>query len=464
MNCRTRTGRRRLPPSPTWRPSLEQLEARVLMAADKDDQISEAIVVAVGGWKDGTISAATDVDMYKFSAAPRQAIGIDVDRTSSSSRLDSYLRIFDADGNELAHNDDANAPGESASSPRESYLSYTFAAGGTYYAGISGHGNKAYSARSGSGDKKGSTGAFTLRLTDLNPPLPPPVPSGDDPDDQLFEAQRVKPTSELIESLDNGVISTETDVDLYQFTADFEGITFDVVRSAGSLLIPLLRLFNADGAEIPIRPLQPPAEGTDSIHFVFHSPGTHFIGVSGMGNSAYNPVSGEGDLPGSTGGYSLRIASHGAPAAPFEGTPVYRSDTNDQLYEASRIPIGGTVSQDIAAANSWGAQPGPDTDMYKFSAAAGQRVGFDLDRAANSTLNGYLRVFDVTGAELAANDDAAAPGEMAGTESYIEYTFAIAGTFYVGVSSSASKTYNAVTGAGNVSGSVGGYTLTLSAR
>ena len=64
----------------------------------------------------------------------------------------------------MDYNDDGAALGESHT--YESYLEYTFTSGGTYYLGVSGYRNNAYNAVSGTGDASGSTGDYTLILTD----------------------------------------------------------------------------------------------------------------------------------------------------------------------------------------------------------------------------------------------------------------------------------------------------------
>ena len=73
----------------------------------------------------------------------------------------------------------------------------------------------------------------------------------------------------------------------------------------------------------------------------------------------------------------------------------------------------------------------------------------------------YLRLFDSKGRELHANDDAAAPGESAGFDSYLEYVFATAGTYYIGVSGVSNASYSATDGSGDFPGSTGGFTLRL---
>src|SRR5205823_5523662 len=77
-------------------------------------------------------------------------------------------------------------------------------------------------------------------------------------------------------------------------------------------------------------------------------------------------------------------------------------------------------------------------------------------------LDTYLRVFNSAGTQLAANNDGAAPGETASKFSYLSYRFATAGTYYVGVSLNPNKSYNAITGTGDVAGgTTGAYRLYL---
>src|SRR5687767_1586883 len=143
----------------------ETLEPRAMFAVDTNDQISEAYnlgAMTVNRSRTGqAMDTAQDVDMYRFSVTAGQRIGFDVDRASGS--LDSYLRVFDAAGNQLAFNDDGPTPGEAASS--QAYVEVTFNTAGTFYVGVSGFGNQNYSAVTGSGDTNGSTGAYSLVLT-----------------------------------------------------------------------------------------------------------------------------------------------------------------------------------------------------------------------------------------------------------------------------------------------------------
>jgi pimeloyl-ACP methyl ester carboxylesterase len=104
----------------------------------------------------GTLSSGTDVNLFSFTVQSGQRVAFDVD-VPTGATLNSYLRVFDSAGHELAANDNGAAPNESSSS--ESYVQFTFPTGGTYYVGVSGSGNAAYNAVSGSGDAAGAVGA-----------------------------------------------------------------------------------------------------------------------------------------------------------------------------------------------------------------------------------------------------------------------------------------------------------------
>ncbi len=152
---------------------LEPLEPRVMMAAtpiDANDQIREAVVAGVMSTTrviSGTMDATTDVDMISFDVSTGQTISMDVDRRSGT--LDSYLRLFNSLGEQIAFNDNAAAPGEAAG--KDSYLTYTFSTGGRYYVAVSASGNTGYSAITGLGDVPGKgKGTYKLTLSKVDGP------------------------------------------------------------------------------------------------------------------------------------------------------------------------------------------------------------------------------------------------------------------------------------------------------
>jgi subtilisin family serine protease len=133
---------------------------------DAGDTLATAAAVGISAGEvrlsgrigDGSF-AARDVDLYRVVLAAGQTLVIDVDAQtlSGGSTLDSYARLFNSSGRQIATNDDSGGS-------FDSYLSVRVSTAGTYYVGISGYGNASYSpTRAGSG-RNGSTGVYQVRF------------------------------------------------------------------------------------------------------------------------------------------------------------------------------------------------------------------------------------------------------------------------------------------------------------
>lgn len=135
-------------------------------------------------------------------------------------------------------------------------------------------------------------------------------------------------------------------------------------------------------------------------------------------------------------------------------------DNDDTIAKVNASP-GNTVTLDNYV--DYTLSPNTDVDLVKFTVAAGQKVGFDVNSRNGSNLDTYLRVFKSDGTQLAANNDGAAPGEVASKFSYLSYTFTQPGTYYAGVSLNPNNSYNAITGTGDKPGvgSTGTYRLNV---
>ncbi len=135
-------------------------------------------------------------------------------------------------------------------------------------------------------------------------------------------------------------------------------------------------------------------------------------------------------------------------------------DPDDTIAKVANLPANTkTLGQFV----DFSLNPATDVDLIRFTVAAGQKVGFDLDSRNGSNLNTYLRIFNSAGTQIAANNDGAAPGETAGGFSYLAFTFTGAGTYYAGVSLNPNTGYNPLTGVNDIAGSTSGgdYRLTL---
>ena len=172
---------------------LQSLEPRQLLAADiAGDDLNSALIASLQANTtiefnatigDGDFGSA-DVDLFKVDLIAGQSLEVDVDASSldsggSLSSLNSYLRVFDSGGGQLA----TNATGVSSNDgndgpPTDSYLAFTAPSTGVYYIGVSGETaflssgpeNTAYDPVVLGTGTPSSTGDYQLQLTAGTPP------------------------------------------------------------------------------------------------------------------------------------------------------------------------------------------------------------------------------------------------------------------------------------------------------
>ena len=447
----------------------------VIPDEDPDNTISEAVDSGVTstGEKEGVVSGAIDpeldADLYKIELAAGEGIYLDLDAKAIDSELDSYLRIFDGEGNELTFddNDEANFIGDLNS---DSAIAFAPAIPGEYYIGVSDAGNFDYDPVNGRTNFSSNvTSPFsTTGGYDLNIEIANIVPD-EDIDNTIAEAvdSNVSSTGETSGVL-TGSIDSMSDVDVYSFQLDAgSGITFDVnAATKNSDLDSYLRLFDSQGNELAFdddddNDVAINNTTADSLlNFVADTSGEYYIGVSSEGNSSYDTVNGSTNFSNtsgfSSGDYELAI----------DISPVIAdSDLDNTMAEAIDTGVGSTGerSTDISGEIDSTA----DVDIYKFQLSAEDTITLDVDAAIkDSDLDSVLRLFDSAGNEIENNDDAIASGETSSTDSLIEFTAEIDGEYYVGVSSFPNFNYDPLNGSTNFSNdlgtSTGDYSLTVS--
>jgi len=87
----------------------------------------------------GNIESNDYRDEYIFSVQAGETFIFDVEHNSLSGEIgDSTLTILDADGNQLAYNDDATGYGDNESGDYDPYIQYTFTDAGSYTAVVKG--------------------------------------------------------------------------------------------------------------------------------------------------------------------------------------------------------------------------------------------------------------------------------------------------------------------------------------
>lgn len=109
------------------------------------------------------VESGLDVDIIAVQLDAGDQLTIDIDADESGSSLDSVLRVFDANGTELAVSDDTPAPGEEFS--LDSYIEFAAPISDTYYVAVSGFSNFGYDPFVEGSGTSGSTGAYNVALT-----------------------------------------------------------------------------------------------------------------------------------------------------------------------------------------------------------------------------------------------------------------------------------------------------------
>ena len=432
-----------------------------------DGQVRISAFVGDGGYE------RADVDLYAVAVTAAGTFTIDVDAQSlaTPSTLDSYLRLFNADGRQLARNDDS-------SGSLDSSLNYTVNAAGTYYVGVTAYGNSRYNPlEAGSGRSGRSTGEYELFVQyvesatdpDPDPDPDPPAPGPMEPNDSIATATAV--TFDGRQAVLAGTIGDggfgRSDVDL--FAVDLAGgTTIDIDVDARTLadfsaLDSYLRLFDANGTEL--------ASNDDAfgqldsfLQYTVSETGTYYVGLSSYGNTRYDAsVAGSGRRGRTVGDYVVTM-SHDGPTDPGSDPttptpPVASVEPNDSIATAfplavidGRARVTGTIGN--------GEYYGADVDLYSINLWAGSDLRIDIDArtlSTPSTLDSYLRLFDSSGRQIARNDD------FGGShDSQITFTIQATGTYFIGVSSYGNGRYNpSVDGSGRSGRTSGDYLMTV---
>ncbi len=314
------------------------------------------------------VAPTSDVDMIAFQLDAGGRVTIDIDARTNGSNLDSILRIFDSTGNQLASDDDSEAPGEADT--YDSYLDFTATQTGTYYVGVSGYSNFYYNPNIAGSGSSSYTGNYNLQMT-VAAPLPPETPG-----DTLATALNSGLTSANPGTFnlnaqigDNPRVGTNSDVDMIAFQLDAGGrVTIDIdARTNGSSLDSVLRIFDSTGTELTYDDdSEAPGEADtyDSyLDFTATQTGTYYVGVSGYNNFYYNPSVAGSATGGSTGNYNLQMSVNSNIIYGTEGVDtligtqnsdtIYALGSNDIVYanEGNNAVYGGAGNDSLYAGN-----------------------------------------------------------------------------------------------------------------
>ncbi|MDX2131196.1 MAG: sensory rhodopsin transducer [Planctomycetota bacterium] len=391
-----------------------------------------------------------DVDLYRIDMSRGGQITAEITakRLPSGSTLDSYLRLFDANGVELASNDQFFQ--------QDSFIDFFVRTAGTYYVGVSGFGNERYNVEVGGSGNSQSTGVYNLRVdvrlasddvvtSVFYTPTPAPTPGTD-----VF-ANFDAPASQTTRVPPNAPTQTQGTTTAFIDLSDSRQILDLNVRLrmshtfTGDLVVSLI---SPQGTEV-ILSNRRGASGDNFTNTLFDDEATQDIAAGAAPFAgAYRPDGALGFFDGQTaaGRWTLRVND----TTPLNSGQIlnwalditYQNDifgpfeSNDTIATARALAItNGTGTADVTAFIGDGGFGVFDRDLFSFEATAGSSLTAVV--TPSSLLNSALRLFDALGNQiLVSNLDST-------TSSRVDsFVFATGGTYYLGVSESNNVGYN----------------------
>lgn len=439
----------------------------------------------------GETVGVADVDLFEVVAPDDGVLLIDIDTPFNSDYLDSFVRIFDAGGNEVRVNGrpltsdddlatdaggnltefaDSNFPGlvfaDSvdrnffSGHATDSFLRAMVEGGEVYYIGVSDFFNQDYDPTS-SGDRPptGTGGSYNLILSfansDLNGSIPQATADVSLPFVQLenigFDSN--PETGRLLEVGDR-------DVDLVKVRSQTGGIlevNIDAYE-AGGIADPadtVALIFDSAGNQLAF---DDDSNSFDPlIQLPIEANQDYFVAVTGYGNGNFDPFQLSSGSGGDEGDYILNLRL----LSPSETSSL--SDDRIDNIAVQELAIDSELLGNIGEDDGF-AIGATDIDLYRFRPEISGMVDIRtstnlLISPENPSADTFLRVFDAEGNEIAFNDD-----ENNGTRGSFLQVEVSAGTEYIiGVngSSPGARNYDPITGAGAAAGSMGDYLLSV---
>ena len=368
--------------------------------------LSSGAATMSGTIGDGAYTTA-DVDIYSVNLAAGAVLTVDIDAATLGSSLDSYVRVFDASGAQVAFNDDSGGS-------YDSLVTFTAPSSETYFIGVSSYGNSTYFATTaGSGRAGSSTGNYTATIGVTVPALPPP-------------------TADIID-VSPDPRTTSVSAIVVQFSRAVNGLDtadFSLTRDGTAVSLAGASVTTTDNIRWTLAGLDAATATAGGYVLTLDASGSGIVAVDGG---------------------AARVTSASDTWTTQAATLV---DAGDTLAKAAVL---GITSGDVRLSGrigdgSFGAK---DVDLYKVTLAAGQTITIDIDArtlSGGSTLDSFVRLFNASGKQVAANDD-----DGSSYDSLLAFRAKTAGTYYVGISGYGNSGYNPTRAGSGRAGSTGVY-------
>ena len=338
---------------------------------DHAETVAQATPVTAGEAVPGMADYPNDIDLFAFEAVEGDLYQIDV---ALGTLSDSVVALYDADGTQLAFNDDYE--GSSASR-----ILWVAASSGTHYVEVASWGE--------------GTGSYTLTIVASD--------IVDDHAETVAEA-----TSVMAGQAVPGMADYPNDIDLFVFEA-VEGELYQIDVALGTLSDSVVGLYDADGTQLAFND---DYEGSSASRILWVAPssGSYYVEVASFGEG--------------TGSYTLTVAASDIV-----------DDHADTIAEATSVMAGQAVLGVVDYPN--------DIDLFVFDAV--QRELYQIDVTLGTLGDSVVGLYDADETELAFNDD-----YSGSSASRVFWEAPSSGSYYVAVTSWGDGT--------------GSYTLTITVR
>ncbi len=415
---------------------------------------------------DGT-QTLRDVDLFRITVlGPGQfSAEVTARRLPGGSSLDSMLRLFDANGQQLAINDQFFG--------QDSYVDFFLRSAGTYYVGVSGFSNASYDPNvSGSGTTQ-STGTYSIKFSSTTstpdivnynasnnsiigqPAFPLAIPPGGLTQGTTTAAISITDTRTIL----------DVNVSINLRHPNVSDLDIDLIGPDGTTIRLFTRL-GGTGDDLGTRN----GSGQPVLYTTFDDEQTTSITAASppfAGN--FRPEQGLSGFDGkvAAGNWTLRIFDFRSLNAGslidwrmefrFANDIFGPFEANDTTSLAKAIPnINGSGSGTVTGFIGDGGFGNLDRDLFSFTASPGTTLNATVTPGVG-TLDSALRLFDASGNQVLLSNPA---GPRTSTIS--NFVFANGGTFYLGVSETANTAYNPLAvGGGVVATTTGEYTLAV---
>lgn len=413
----------------------------VVFNADGHAEFTNAVV------GDG-LNDTLDVDLYRvFMSGPGLLIAqVVAQRLPLPSTLDSFVRLFDANGNSMGLPVNDNFDG------LDSRLEFFVPTGGVYYVGISGFGNDDYDPNAIASGSPQSLGDYALQI-DVTINATETFSNNADnvpaviPDATVNGSGRLTRTISITDNREVVDLNVRLDI-THPFVGDLQvrlispdGRAVALVLNRGTSGDNFVGTIFDDEANTPIANAGAPFTGSFRPEVALNT----LDGISAAGTWTLEILDTKQQDAGTLVSWGIDFTVQNNIFGLFE--------LNDTIGLATDLALNGTGTALRDADIGDGAFGLRDVDLFRFSASPGTTLTADLS-ILSGQLDGVLRLFDDAGNELIIDN------RVDTVDASITFTIDQGATFYIGVSGAGNAMYSVLAGgSGAPTTSTGSYRL-----